>query len=170
MMNTLWTPWRMEHVLASAPAYEGCLFEPPGSESHLKQHLLLYRDDHSLCMLNRFPYSNGHLLIAPRRHLRCITELSPGEAEAIMELTRTATSILKNHLNPDGFNIGMNLGSEAGAGISDHLHIHIVPRWNGDHNFMTVLAEVRTIPEHLEKTYDRLLPDFQSVRTRGDEK
>jgi len=162
-MKTLWTPWRIDHVLGETKSHPGCLFEPPGSASHSKQHLLLYRDRHALCLMNRFPYSNGHLLVAPTTHVSCITELTPAQTGPLMELVSRATTILRTHLNPDGFNIGLNIGSEAGAGISDHLHFHIVPRWQGDHNFITVLADVRTIPEHIEATFDKLLPEFQSL-------
>lgn len=162
-MKTLWTPWRIDHVLGETKSPSGCLFEPPGSASHSKPHLLLYRDRHALCLMNRFPYSNGHLLVAPTKHVSCITDLTPAQTGPLMELVSRATTILRTHLNPDGFNIGLNIGSEAGAGISDHLHFHIVPRWRGDHNFITVLAEVRTIPEHIETTFDKLLPEFQSL-------
>lgn len=157
----------MEHVRGDTESVKGCLFEPPGSKSHSKQHLLLYRDSHALCLMNRYPYTNGHLLVAPTKHVSCITELTPSQAGVVMELVSRATSILRAELNPDGFNIGVNIGSEAGAGISDHLHFHVVPRWQGDHNFITVLADVRTIPEHLERTFDRLLPQFQiDTKTR----
>lgn len=160
-MKTLWTPWRMEHVEAPTTDLQTCLFEPPGTHAHSKEDLLLYRDPDCLCLLNRFPYTNGHLLVAPTRHVACITEMTATEMGGLMELVRDATEILKKNLQPDGFNIGINIGSEAGAGVADHLHFHIVPRWRSDHNFMTVLAEVRAIPEHIDKTYDRLLPMFQ---------
>lgn len=162
-MKTLWTPWRMEHVLGSSPKTGHCLFEPDTGATADKNLLLLYRDKLSLVLLNRFPYANGHLLVAPIRHVSCITELSAEENSVLTESVKKATSILQKHLKPDGFNIGCNIGAAAGAGIADHLHYHIVPRWNGDHNFMTVLAEVRAIPEHIEATYDRLLPDFQAL-------
>ena len=161
-MKQLWTPWRIEHVRGSSESLSGCLFAPPTTEIYSKQHLLLYQDGLALCLMNRFPYSNGHLLVAPATHVSCITDLTSEQTEPLMELLRAATSILKKQLHPDGFNIGLNIGSEAGAGISDHLHFHIVPRWRGDHNFMTVLADVRTIPEHIERTFDRLLPEFQA--------
>lgn len=152
----------MEHVLGTASVSEHCLFEPPGTKPYSETHLLLYRDKNSLCLLNRFPYANGHLLVAPVRHVGCITELQASELQALTSLVQTATTVLKRVLQPDGFNIGLNLGSVAGAGIDDHLHVHIVPRWNDDHNFMTVLAEVRTIPEHIQTTFGTLLPEFQS--------
>ena len=160
-MKTLWTPWRIEHVRGETESVTGCLFEPPGTERYSKQHLLLYRDKHALCLMNRYPYSNGHLLVAPTQHVSCLTELSSSQTGPLMDLVSRATSILKAELMPDGFNIGVNIGSDAGAGISDHLHFHIVPRWQGDHNFISVLADIRTIPEHIENTFDRLLPKFQ---------
>ncbi len=159
-MNTLWTPWRIDHVLGKAAKAAHCIFEPPGKDQHSKTDLLLYRDKHSVVLLNRFPYANGHLLVAPCRHLACITEMSSDENRYLMDTIQAATGILSRHLHPDGFNIGCNLGSTAGAGIADHLHFHIVPRWNGDHNFITVIGDIRTIPEHIDSTFDKLLPDF----------
>ncbi|MBT8329024.1 MAG: HIT domain-containing protein [Desulfofustis sp.] len=162
-MKALWTPWRMEHVRGTAPEPPHCLFEPEGDHPHSRETLLLFRDNERLCLLNRYPYANGHLLIAPVRHVHCITDLASAELTAVNDLLQRATGILKKELGPDGFNIGLNLGHVAGAGIDDHLHYHIVPRWQDDHNYMTVLAEIRAIPEHIEKTFDRLLPHFQRL-------
>ncbi len=153
----------MEHVLGEAGKPEGCLFEPPGMRPQEKKHLLLYRDSWLLVLLNRFPYANGHLLLAPRRHLADITELEGHEHSALMAMLADCATILRSRLHPDGFNIGLNLGSIAGAGIADHLHFHIVPRWQDDHNFMTVCAEIRTIPQHIEQTFDLLAPDFRRL-------
>ncbi|PID74332.1 MAG: HIT family hydrolase [Desulfobacterales bacterium] len=162
-MKNLWTPWRMEHVLGKAPKTAHCLFEPPGDGRSSKADLLLYRDRQAVVLLNRFPYANGHLLVAPRRHIGCISELTPQENTAIMGRIQQSVGILKRHLSADGFNIGCNLGEIAGAGLAEHLHFHIVPRWEGDHNFITVLSETRAIPERIEQTFDRLLPDFLSL-------
>jgi len=162
-MKTLWTPWRMEHVLGKAPKISGCLFEPPGDETQDKAHLLLFRDELTVVLLNRFPYANGHLLVAPRRHLAELTELSSAENTRLMETLAASCAIVRSRLRPDGVNIGLNLGKAAGAGIADHLHFHLVPRWEGDHNFMTVCAEIRTIPQHIDQTFDLLLPDFQNL-------
>jgi ATP adenylyltransferase len=159
-MNTFWTPWRIEHVRGEAPVIEGCLFEPPGNSPYDERFLLLYRDNKVLILLNRYPYAHGHLLVAPVRHVGCITDLQSDENLAVMSMLQACATILQKHLSPDGLNIGCNIGKSAGAGIADHLHFHIVPRWNGDHNFMTVLADLRTIPEHILATYNRLLPDF----------
>ncbi len=164
-MKTLWTPWRIEHVLGKAPKVEGCLFEPPGNLSHDEETLLLYRDTQIVTLLNRFPYANGHLLVAPSRHVSCITDLEKEELSNLMTMIQECTRILNQSFSPDGINIGCNIGAPAGAGISDHLHFHLVPRWEGDHNFMTVLAEVRTIPEHIQATYRKLLPTFIDLLT-----
>lgn len=164
-MKTLWTPWRMEHVLGTAPPTPGCLFEPPGSEAYNKAHLLLFRDDLTVVLLNRFPYANGHLLLAPRRHLSDLTELGCEENQRLMEMLAACCTILRRRLRPHGINIGLNLGKTAGAGITDHLHFHLVPRWEDDHNFMTVCAEIRVIPQHIERTFDQLLRDFLHLPT-----
>ena len=153
----------MEHILGSAPQISGCLFEPPGTEASDKTHLLLFRDDLTVVLLNRFPYANGHLLLAPRRHLGDLTELGSEENLRLMEMLSACCTILRRRLSPQGLNIGLNLGKTAGAGITDHLHFHLVPRWEGDHNFMTVCADIRTIPQHIERTFDLLLPDFRDL-------
>lgn len=162
-MKTLWTPWRMEHVVGQAEKTGGCLFEPPGRQEQKKKDLLLYRDSRVVVLLNRFPYANGHLLVAPKRHLADITELNENENQALMAMLSDCSAILRRRLRPDGLNIGLNLGQTAGAGIADHLHFHIVPRWQDDHNFMTVVADVRTIPQHIETTFDLLCPDFEQL-------
>ena len=160
-MKNLWTPWRTSYISGQAGKREGCIFdELAGRSAPDKETLTLYRDKLVVVLLNGFPYANGHLLIGPSRHLADVAELSDEESTAIMEMIRASVAILRKHLKPDGLNVGLNLGAVAGAGISDHLHFHVVPRWEGDHNFMTVLAEVRTIPEHIDNTFDMLLPDF----------
>lgn len=162
-MKTLWTPWRIEHVLGNMPKTNGCIFEPGGDKRWSKADLLLYRDDFTVVLLNRFPYANGHLLIAPRRHASCITALTQRENHALIDMVQSATAILKSVLSPDGVNVGLNLGTAAGAGIAGHLHYHVIPRWEGDHNFMAVVAEIRTIPEHIDATFDKLLPQFDNL-------
>ena len=162
-MKTLWTPWRMDHVLGRAVTVEHCIFEPPGHEPSSRDDLLLYRNQDGVVLLNRFPYANGHLLVAPVRHIGCITQLTEQESNDLMLLVGKATRIPKNLLRPFGFNIGCNLGKIAGAGMEDHIHFHIVPRWEGDHNFITVISEIRTIPDHIDNTFESLLPDFTSL-------
>jgi len=153
----------MEHVEKKTPPLSGCLFEPEGDASFDRDALLLYRDAETVVLLNRFPYTNGHLLVAPLRHIACLTELETREQTALMSMLAEASRIVRRELQPDGLNVGCNLGKVAGAGIDDHLHFHIVPRWEDDHNFMTVLAEIRSIPEHLLCTFDKLLPPFQQL-------
>lgn len=161
-MKNLWTPWRMEYILDKTET-PGCLFEAAADRPYDREQLILFRGRLTVVLLNRFPYANGHLLVAPARHVADLADLRKNEARTLMEMIRTATDILRRHLRPDGFNIGLNLGAAAGAGLAQHLHFHLVPRWHGDHNFMTPLAEVRTIPEHLDRTYDRLFEDFRAL-------
>jgi len=162
-MKNLWTPWRMEHVLGRAEQPEGCLFEPAGDVSQDQAALLLYRTHLIVVLLNRFPYANGHLLVAPARHVADIDLLGEDERCSLMNMLADCTTILRNRLRPDGFNIGLNMGRVAGAGIDDHLHFHIVPRWQDDHNFMTVCADIRTIPQHIQHTFELLAPDFRRL-------
>ncbi len=162
-MKTLWTPWRMEHVLGTAEQPAGCLFEPAGDASQDQTALLLYRTHRIVVLLNRFPYANGHLLVAPTRHIADIGLLEEAERCSLMSMLADCTTILRNRLQPDGFNVGLNIGQVAGAGIADHLHFHIVPRWSDDHNFMTVCADIRTIPQHIQHTFELLAPDFRRL-------
>jgi len=113
--------------------------------------------------MNIFPYSNGHLMVSPYRHLACLTKLDSNESLEITELTKNCIQILRDSNTPDGFNVGFNLGKSAGAGYDEHIHNHIVPRWTGDTNFMPVIAETRVIPEHLQKTYEGLVPSFKKI-------
>jgi len=153
----------MEHVLGRHPRPAGCLFEPPGDGGHDPAALLLYRDRDTVVLLNRFPYANGHLLVAPRRHCADLTELAADEAAALMTMLQRCCAILRRQLRPDGLNLGLNLGEAAGAGLAEHLHFHLIPRWQGDHNFITPMAEVRAIPQHLEATFQQLLPEFETL-------
>lgn len=161
-MKTLWTPWRMEYIEGEKDRNSGCIFCAAKEQPCSAQDLILYRDPALVVLMNRFPYANGHLLVAPARHLADLADLAAEEHTEIGAMLSRCTTILRRILKPDGFNIGLNLGQAAGAGLADHLHWHIVPRWPGDHNYMTILAEVRTIPEHIEKTFARLLPEFQN--------
>ncbi len=162
-MKNLWAPWRIEYILGKEEKYDGCIFEAAEGNDYDRDMLVLYRNTLVVVLLNRFPYANGHLLLAPSRHVADLEDLDQHEASELMEMLRTCTAILKKHLLPDGFNIGLNLGETAGAGLAEHLHFHIVPRWDGDHNFMATTAGIRTIPEHITRTFDRLLEDFQKI-------
>jgi ATP adenylyltransferase len=151
-MQSLWAPWRMEYILASR-APNGCIFcsKPQGAED--AQNYILIRDRTCFALLNIYPYSNGHLMVAPYKHTPGLDDLTEGELADLMVLVRRCQQLLRVALKPEGFNIGMNLGKVAGAGIADHLHIHVVPRWSGDSNFMTVIADTRVIPQSLDATY-----------------
>ena len=153
----------MEYIEQESSDGGDCIFEAGKRKEHEKESLLLYRDTWTVVFLNRFPYANGHLLIAPVRHVSDISDLHDEENRTLFAMIRESVAILRKHKKPDGFNIGLNLGTVAGAGHPEHLHFHVVPRWEGDHNYMTVLAEVRTVPEHIENTFDQLLPDFQEL-------
>jgi ATP adenylyltransferase len=156
MTKPLWAPWRLEYI-KQADELEGCVFcvessgEVSGDES-----LVVRRGEGAIALLNKYPYSSGHLMAAPMRHVGSFAELTDAEALELHALARAAIDALGRVYDPDGFNLGWNLGRVAGAGIADHVHLHVVPRWSGDTNFMPVLADVKVIPEHLLETRDRL--------------
>jgi ATP adenylyltransferase len=152
-MKTLWAPWRIEYITGGKK--ERCIFCDKPKEGNDKKNLILYKGETSFIIMNRYPYSNGHLMAVPYRHINNMSELDHKERLELMNLTTKCIEILKV-MNPDGFNIGMNLGTAGGAGIDDHLHFHIVPRWNGDTNFMPLIADVKVMPEYLEDTYETL--------------
>jgi|SRR5581483_11361733 len=162
-MEPLWAPWRMAYV-GSASTERGCIF-CAALTGDPRERLLLGTTARSLVMLNRYPYQNGHLMIAPRRHTNDLPGLPAAEHVDLAETVRRALASLGTAFHPDGFNVGLNLGACAGAGVVDHLHWHIVPRWSGDTNFMPVLADVRVIPQHLLETYDRLRAAFDWLET-----
>ncbi len=155
MTDPLWAPWRLEYV-SSANEQTGCIFCRAAAAPDDVDALVVHRGETAFVMLNRFPYSSGHLIIAPIRHLGELAALSEQEAAEIHSLSVRAPEVLTALFQPDGFNIGWNLGRSAGAGVVDHVHEHVVPRWQGDTNFMPVLADVRVIPEHLQATHARI--------------
>jgi ATP adenylyltransferase len=161
-MHVLWAPWRMEYILNNTKA-DGCIFCPWEKET-LAERSILFTGKHCLVMMNKYPYINGHLLVAPLRHVSALDQLEKTEKAVLLTMVSHAVTILKKTMNAEGFNVGLNLGKVAGAGVEDHLHFHVVPRWNGDTNFMTVFGDIRVIPEHMEQTYQRLLPFFQEVK------
>ena len=155
MTDPLWAPWRLEYV-SSASEQTGCVFCRAAAAPDDADSLVVHRGETAFVMLNRFPYSSGHLMVAPIRHVGNLGELSAQEAAEIHSLSARALEVLAALFQPDGFNIGWNLGRSAGAGVVDHVHEHVVPRWQGDTNFMPVLADVRVIPEHLQTTHARV--------------
>jgi ATP adenylyltransferase len=161
-VQVLWAPWRMRYIEEGATTE--CIFCSPAEQEAQRRNLILCVTPSARVMLNKYPYNNGHLLIAPRRHTALLADLPEREYNDLMELLRRAVAVIETALHPHGINIGLNLGTCAGAGITDHLHWHIVPRWNGDTNFMPVIGEVKVMPQHLLESYDQLYPLFASSR------
>jgi len=149
----------MDYILSDQKE-EGCIFCLGRDRKKDRERLILQAGSLSMVMMNRFPYNNGHLLVAPVKHAPSFEYLSDEEALNVLRLVQKSIQILKEVMNPEGFNVGLNIGRVAGAGLEEHMHFHIVPRWNGDTNFMTVLGDVRVIPEHIKETYSKLLPLF----------
>jgi len=157
----LWSPWRMEYIRAAgAEDAEGCIFCDLPPQDDDEKNLILARGEHAFVILNRFPYNAGHLMVAPNRHEGEYEDLSEDEVLEVHRLLQRAIRALKEEMEPHGFNVGMNLGRVAGAGIPGHLHWHVVPRWGGDTNFMPVVGGTKVLPELLEETRDRLAARF----------
>ena len=163
-MEILFTPWRYSYL--TSPRSEqpgGCIFCIAATSEDQRGTLTLYRSATALVMLNRYPYTNGHLMVAPVAHESRLFESNDVSLRALIRLTAEAQRILSDVYRPDGFNVGMNFGSAAGAGIADHYHMHVVPRWSGDTNFMTIAAQTRLVPEDLDETFDRLSAPFAKI-------
>jgi ATP adenylyltransferase len=156
MERPLWAPWRMEFIAAEKP--KGCIFcdFPAAPEAEDRRNLVVHRGAHAFVVLNRFPYNSGHLMVVPRRHGADLQALQPAEYAGLMEEVRRAAAVLEAAYRPEGINVGMNLGRAAGAGIVDHLHWHLVPRWVGDNNFMPVLGDIRVMVDHLDRTWEKV--------------
>jgi len=157
-MKQIWAPWRMTYIQGERE--HGCIFCEKIIAEDSRAHLVLAQTPHSVVMLNKYPYNNGHLLLAPKRHTNQLSALLSEEYGDLCRAFRRSVDNLSKALNPEGINLGMNLGQCAGAGIEGHLHWHLVPRWEGDTNFMPVIGEVRVMPQHLMESYDRLSPFF----------
>jgi len=160
-MNVLWAPWRLDYILGPKP--DECVFCVPQHTGEDEERYILHRGKHNYVIMNRYPYNNAHLMVTPFRHVGCITDLRPDELHENVEMLQSCVRILQKALNPHGINAGLNLGEAAGSGIAAHIHFQIVPRWNGDTNFIPVFADVRVIPEHFRQTYERLAPHFQAL-------
>ncbi|NIP37716.1 MAG: HIT domain-containing protein [Candidatus Dadabacteria bacterium] len=158
-MKVLWAPWRIEYITKEKES--GCVFCDTHADDNDKNNLILFRGKTCFIILNRYPYTNGHLMAVPYKHTNELNDLSAAERTELLDLTIKCKNIL-GIMKPNGFNIGMNLGKVAGAGIDDHLHFHVVPRWDGDTNFMPVFGSIRVMPEYLEDTYDKLKEQLES--------
>lgn len=163
MEKPLWAPWRMEFIRAEKP--KGCIFcdFPAAPEADDRKNLVVHRSARSFTCLNRYPYNSGHVMVIPRAHVADLGELAPDEFADLHEELRRALAIVKRVYAPEGLNVGMNLGRAAGAGITDHLHWHVVPRWVGDNNFMPVLADQRVVVEALDAAWERLHAGFATA-------
>jgi ATP adenylyltransferase len=161
-MNRLWTPWRLAYVTESSYAAPGCIFCDALARIDTEP-LVVHRAGRCFVILNKFPYNNGHLMVVPDRHVSRLTELDAAELNEIMVLTQAAERALNEVYHPHGFNVGLNLGKAAGAGVLHHLHMHVVPRWDGDTNFMSAVGETRVLPEELPMTAARLRPAFANL-------
>ena len=154
-MEFLWAPWRIEYILGEKD--EDCIFCYKPKEDRDRENLLLFRGEKNFVMLNKYPYNPGHLMVAPYEHVSSLNALDDEELQEHFKLVSKCAEMLRGEMNPEGFNIGINMGKVAGAGIEEHIHTHIVPRWNGDTNFMPVFSDIRVVPEALEATFDKLV-------------
>ena len=163
-MDRLWAPWRMEFILdekaKSGEGGSGCVLCDLQKTDDGPDNLILCRGDLTFVVMNKYPYSNGHLMVVPLRHVGDFETLTGEEGSELFRMSQRCLAALREATKAHGFNVGLNLGKAAGAGIEPHLHLHIVPRWEGDHNFMPVLGDTRVIPEHIEATYETLRKSF----------
>ncbi len=157
-MKQIWAPWRMEYIRMEKP--QGCILcEKPKQDNDVENYIL-YRGDKNFVIMNRYPYNSGHLMIAPYRHIASLEEMTDEELHEHFDIVSRSIRVLRQVFSPGGFNLGINMGKVAGAGMEDHIHTHIVPRWAGDTNFMPVISDVRVVPEALDETYQKLKGKF----------
>jgi ATP adenylyltransferase len=174
MSQPLWAPWRMEYILGPKGPADACIFcgVAGASAEEKRARLVVASTERAFVILNRYPFAAGHILVVPHAHASGLEDLDPDDHDALFRLARASSTRLRKALKAEGFNIGLNLGAVAGAGIAAHLHIHIVPRWSGDTNFMPVLADTRVIPQALEATREHLERHFadltESLPRRGE--
>ncbi|NPA76021.1 MAG: HIT domain-containing protein [Euryarchaeota archaeon] len=160
-MEHMFAPWRIEYI--KMPKQEGCIFCTLPKEKDDEKNLILYRGTLGFVIMNNYPYNPGHLMVAPYRHVPSLEDLTDDEAMEIYKLVKASLGIIRKVMTPHGFNMGINMGRVAGAGIVDHMHVHIVPRWNGDTNFMPVLSDTRVVPQALQETYKELRKEFEKL-------
>lgn len=163
-MDRLWTPWRMRYILDHPAQQRGCILCEEAAKKDDRKNYILHRGKYSFVIMNLYPYNSGHLLIVPVTHESEIDKLAEPELTELMRMTQATVNILKLAMKPEGFNVGINLGKAAGAGVPEHLHIQVVPRWTGDTSYMTVFDETRVMPELLGGTYERLRPYFEKLK------
>jgi ATP adenylyltransferase len=161
-MNYLWSPWRKSYISGQEKSSE-CIFCEAARLEDNPENLIVYRDARSFVILNRFPYTNAHLMVVPFSHQPSIEFLDAATRSEMFELVNRAVLVLRAEYHPEAFNIGINVGAAAGAGVTDHVHIHVVPRWSGDTNFMTSVGETRVLPEDLAETYQRMVDRWKMI-------
>jgi ATP adenylyltransferase len=159
-MDHLWSPWRYQYLQQAPEADQGCLFCGKAEEQRDAENYIVHRGRNNFVILNLYPYTTGHLMVVPYEHVATLAEAQPGTLAEMMELTRKAERALAAIYKPHGFNVGMNIGEAAGAGIAGHIHMHVLPRWRGDANFVSTVGETRVMPEELSCTYQKLLREF----------
>ncbi|MBU0553768.1 HIT domain-containing protein [Myxococcota bacterium] len=165
MTQRLWAPWRMPYIKSDHGAEpRGCVFCHLAREADEAEGLILHRDARAFIVLNRYPYNNGHLMVIPAAHVDDLSALDAADAAHLMRLLQFTISALKRAYGCEGLNVGMNLGAAAGAGIAEHIHFHVLPRWRGDTNFMPIIADLKVIPEHLHATWLGLRPFFADLQ------
>lgn len=162
-MDRLWAPWRMEYILSSQEEDEGCIFCEKPKESTDEENLIVYRGDLSFVIMNKYPYNNGHVMVVPYVHESNYLNLTDDILMDIQRLLQMSIKALNETMHPHGINIGINLGRSAGAGIDEHLHYHLVPRWNGDTNFMPILTDTKVISESLAESWAKLHTSFKKL-------
>jgi len=155
-MDFIWSPWRYEYLASGGVKAPSCVFCVGEDRTHDAERLIVFRGTHNFIILNLFPYTSGHLMVAPYEHLDTIVSAKADQLTEMMQLSQKSIAVLQKLYRADGFNLGMNLGSAAGAGVREHFHLHVVPRWIGDASFMTIVGETRVLPEELQKTYERV--------------
>jgi ATP adenylyltransferase len=163
-MDRLWAPWRLGYIVNNSKDHDNCFLCGSLKQNDDRKNYVLFRGRHSFVILNLYPYNNGHLLVVPYTHVPDMNALSVDELTDLMKSTQLSLNALKQDMNPEGFNVGINIGKVAGAGLPEHMHIQIVPRWSGDTSYLTVFDETRVMPELLEKTYERLRPYFDKIK------
>jgi ATP adenylyltransferase len=161
-MDFMWSPWRYDYLASGGTRPASCVFCISEDRSHDAERLIVFRGIHNFIILNLFPYTSGHTMVAPYEHLDSLILAKPDQLSEMMQLAQRTIGVLQKLYRPEGFNIGMNLGTAAGAGIREHFHLHVVPRWAGDANFMTITGETRVLPEELSTTYRRMKAEISA--------
>lgn len=162
-LDRLWAPWRMSYIESSKQDKEECIFCVKPRENRDEENLILKRGRYAFIVMNLYPYNTGHVMVSPYRHVPSLVELTDEEGMEVMKLVALSIKALQHAMNPHGFNVGANIGRIAGAGIAEHVHIHVVPRWAGDTNFMTVVSGTKVMPELITDTYKKLVNSLSKV-------